>query len=124
MARKSEESPPNATQELLLAIGNWSLQELLVFKTELRALISQRQKETRTALRGHLLAMAQMGGLVRVNTLLYAGQTDSAGKGAPIPPKYRDPTNRALTWSGRGRKPGWVMAHLDAGGQMADLEER
>ena len=30
-------------------------------------------------------------------------------------PKYQNPTNPAETWSGRGKQPHWVRAHLDAG---------
>jgi len=29
--------------------------------------------------------------------------------------KYRHPENPEVTWSGRGRKPGWFTAALDAG---------
>jgi uncharacterized Zn finger protein len=36
--------------------------------------------------------------------------------------KYRNPLDPQRTWSGRGRKPLWVVAHLDSGGQLADLE--
>ncbi|MBF0097739.1 MAG: hypothetical protein HQM04_14340 [Magnetococcales bacterium] len=51
MVIKIEESAQKATQECLLAIGNWSLRELLLFKAELSVLISQRQKEARKSLR-------------------------------------------------------------------------
>jgi len=35
------------------------------------------------------------------------------------PPKYRHPEDSTLTWTGRGRKPKWVVEALDAG---KDLE--
>jgi len=35
------------------------------------------------------------------------------------PPKYRHPEDQALTWTGRGRKPKWIVEALDAG---KDLE--
>jgi DNA-binding protein H-NS len=34
---------------------------------------------------------------------------------APSTKIYRHPENPTLTWSGRGRKPGWFAAHVDAG---------
>lgn len=37
---------------------------------------------------------------------------------APTVPKYQQGT---ATWSGRGRKPGWVEAHLAQGGELEDL---
>lgn len=36
-------------------------------------------------------------------------------------PRYRHPENASITWTGRGRKPGWVKAHLDGGGKIEDL---
>ena len=39
-----------------------------------------------------------------------------------VPPKYRNPKNPAEEWAGRGRKPKWVVAHLEAGGVLKDLE--
>lgn len=44
-----------------------------------------------------------------------------AGKGAKVAPKYRDPKNGDNTWSGRGRKPKWVEAHLASGGSLESL---
>lgn len=38
-----------------------------------------------------------------------------------IAPKYADPENKTLTWSGRGRKPRWVQARLDEGRSLDDL---
>lgn len=38
--------------------------------------------------------------------------------------KYQNPKNAEQTWSGRGRKPAWVTAHLDAGGDMKGLEAK
>lgn len=40
---------------------------------------------------------------------------------AKVAPKYRNPNNPEETWSGRGRAPGWMAAHLQAGGQKGDL---
>ena len=36
-------------------------------------------------------------------------------------PRYRHPENASMTWTGRGRKPGWVNSHLESGGKMEDL---
>ncbi|NHX27966.1 H-NS histone family protein, partial [Escherichia coli] len=47
---------------------------------------------------------------------------DLTGASTPAAPKYRNPENPDQTWSGRGRKPLWVVAHLDSGKAMEDLE--
>lgn len=39
---------------------------------------------------------------------------------AKVEPKYRDPKT-GETWAGRGRKPAWVEAHMQAGGGIEDL---
>lgn len=39
-------------------------------------------------------------------------------------PAFRNPDNPFETWTGRGRKPGWVRAHLSAGKTLADLAIR
>jgi DNA-binding protein H-NS len=40
---------------------------------------------------------------------------------APAAAKYRHPENPSLTWSGRGRKPLWFVAALEAGKSADDL---
>lgn len=40
----------------------------------------------------------------------------------PVAPKYANPADPGQTWTGRGRKPRWVQAALDAGGKLEDLE--
>ena len=35
-----------------------------------------------------------------------------------LPPRYADATH---TWSGRGRVPGWLQAHLDAGHSLDEF---
>jgi len=40
---------------------------------------------------------------------------------APLPIKYRHPSNKDLAWSGRGRRPGWVDAWLANGGALEAL---
>ena len=37
------------------------------------------------------------------------------GKGSKVAVKYRHPKDKALTWTGRGRKPTWLVAELDKG---------
>lgn len=50
-------------------------------------------------------------------------QTKSRGrKKAPVVPKYSKPGDPQTTWSGRGRRPFWVVDHLDSGGKIEDLK--
>jgi DNA-binding protein H-NS len=42
-------------------------------------------------------------------------------KAAKAKPKYRHPDNPEMTWSGRGRKPSWIVEALDAGKTLDDF---
>lgn len=44
----------------------------------------------------------------------------SAKRDASGAPKYKDP-NSAATWTGKGKPPLWMKAHLEAGGVKDDL---
>ena len=47
--------------------------------------------------------------------------TTSSGKRGPSAPKYRHPENPDITWSGRGRKPAWIVEGLEAGKSLEDF---
>ena len=36
--------------------------------------------------------------------------------------KYRNPKDRSQTWTGRGRKPNWLVAELEAGKSIEAFE--
>ncbi len=50
------------------------------------------------------------------------GRAASANSASPKPvaPKYRDSAT-GQTWSGRGKRPRWVAAHIDNGGSLESL---
>lgn len=47
-----------------------------------------------------------------------------AGRSQKPRPAYRNPAKPAQTWTGKGRKPGWVEKHLKAGGKIEDLRAK
>lgn len=49
-----------------------------------------------------------------------AAKNTSDGR-AKVAPKFRNPDNHDETWSGRGRAPKWVEAHIAKGGAKEDL---
>ena len=40
---------------------------------------------------------------------------------AKVAPKYANPADNAQTWTGRGRRPAWVNAALEAGKTLDDI---
>ena len=48
------------------------------------------------------------------------GKASKAGKRAVVAPKYRNPEDASQTWSGRGKRPLWVVAALKRRGVTLD----
>lgn len=49
-------------------------------------------------------------------------ETRGGVKRSKAAPRYRNPDNPEQTWTGRGRKPGWVHEALAKGADISDLE--
>jgi DNA-binding protein H-NS len=49
------------------------------------------------------------------------GGEAAKGKRAPAVAKYADPANPDNTWSGRGRKPKWLVAQIENGKTVEDF---
>lgn len=108
------------------------------------ARIKLEKEEQRLMLRGHDKALSQivqiahsagltaaqiaqaMGAKRKANTSAKSGTAKTVKSkrstvGKKVAPKYRDPTNSAQTWTGRGRMPQWVQA-LHAAGTLASAK--
>ncbi len=46
---------------------------------------------------------------------------EAGAKGSKGAPKYANPADPSQTWTGRGRKPIWVIEALDSGKSLDDL---
>ena len=96
-----------------------------------KALIERRlaalRDEQIARLRQHVLEQTALLGLTPAG-LFEAAPTEvstkapnaAASRRANGTPKYQDP-NSAATWTGKGKPPLWMKAHLDAGGDKDDL---
>jgi DNA-binding protein H-NS len=49
-------------------------------------------------------------------------RTAAPGTGRTVAAKYRNPADPAQTWSGRGKRPRWYQAAVDAGKTDAELQ--
>ena len=106
------------------AISELSLEELVALRAEVESLIEQKQREARKILYGQMQAMAQSAGFESVDAFLadYRGRKVGVSAEFKPLPKYRNPGNHKQTWTGQGRRPNWVLAHLSGGGRMEELE--
>ncbi|MGC8201081.1 H-NS family nucleoid-associated regulatory protein [Aliiroseovarius sp. PTFE2010] len=90
---------------------------------ELEAAIVQRKKEIEkerlaNAAKDITAALATHGvSLDEVLPLL----GKRAGKSTKAPAKYRNPDDATQTWTGRGRKPNWIVEALAKGKSLDDF---
>lgn len=99
-------------------LDKMSLKELLDLEGRLSKAISAARDRDRSEAKQKLAALAENYGF-SVNELFGANRT--GGKGSKVAIKYRNPDNTAETWTGRGRKPKWLVAKLSKGGKVADF---
>ena len=50
-----------------------------------------------------------------------AGTAKKAKAGGKVPPKYRNPSNPAETWTGRGKQPRWLAEYTAGGRKVEDF---
>jgi DNA-binding protein H-NS len=95
-----------------------SLKELRQMQKDLAKAISTYEDRHKAEARAKLEAIAKEMGYSLADLI----GVDVKITRAPAVAKYRHPENAALTWSGRGRKPLWLVDALAAGKSAAELE--
>nr|VFK08593.1 MAG: DNA-binding protein H-NS [Candidatus Kentron sp. LPFa]VFK09528.1 MAG: DNA-binding protein H-NS [Candidatus Kentron sp. LPFa]VFK25125.1 MAG: DNA-binding protein H-NS [Candidatus Kentron sp. LPFa]VFK60738.1 MAG: DNA-binding protein H-NS [Candidatus Kentron sp. UNK]VFK69448.1 MAG: DNA-binding protein H-NS [Candidatus Kentron sp. UNK] len=96
-------------------------QDLVKLRNELDASIdSRREMEKQQLLQEIRQRIAERGFTIAE---IFGGDeiTRNTKSRPPVAPKYHNPNNPDQKWSGRGRKPGWVLALLQEGRSMNDL---
>jgi DNA-binding protein H-NS len=108
-------------------LSNYNLGELKGLQFDVEKEIKSRQQQELKKAREQILAIAQDVGLP-VEALLSAkaGRSGKAGKAGKSGQsignaQYRNPDDNGQTWTGRGRKPKWVLDALSNGKNLGDL---
>ena len=94
-----------------------SLKELKSLQKDLARAISTFEDRQKSEARSKLEVIAKEMGY----SLAELVGTEVKPTRAPAAAKYRHPECAALTWSGRGRKPLWFVAALEAGKSPEDM---
>ena len=95
----------NTNLAMMTTAALWSLRE------ELDAILATKLDAEKQELERRL---ARLNGSVE--------QKQKARRPYPkVPPKYRNPERPSETWSGRGKQPRWVGAHLRSGMKVDDI---
>jgi DNA-binding protein H-NS len=101
---------------------------------ELQALEEKVQKElprakerSRKAFLDEMKRVAKDHDMSLEELLEVAGGKASGGahrggkKPGKLPPKYKNPDDPSLTWSGHGKQPAWFVANIEAGKSKDDM---
>ncbi|WP_431286757.1 H-NS family nucleoid-associated regulatory protein [Roseateles chitinivorans] len=110
-------------------VSKLSYAELIQLKKQLEEQIDAKRSEEIKVLADGYVKKAQAAGFTAleafeaVRPYLPAsgkrGQPTSQAGGTVV---YRDPANPQLTWSGRGRAPGWLVAYEEQGSARSEFK--
>jgi DNA-binding protein H-NS len=97
--------------------------ELLALDARIKAELARARDRARAALKAQIDAFLADFDLEPADiAALYGFKTGRASrKGVKVATKYRNPTVPAETWSGRGRRPRWLMALTAQGRQLEEF---
>lgn len=95
-----------------------SLEDLRKLKKDVERAIATFQDRARQAALAEVDALAREKGFTLPELLKISGRKARAS-GLP---RYANPANPAQTWTGRGRRPGWIEEALAAGRSLEDLK--
>ena len=91
-----------------------TLEQLKEINRKSAAAITSHEGRTRKDAIAKATEIAKAAGFASLEDMM-------AAQPAKAEPKYRHPENPDLTWSGRGRKPGWIVEALEAGRSLGDF---
>jgi DNA-binding protein H-NS len=94
-------------------LDDMSVSQLLDLQKKIEAAIVERRATEAREVKDQLQAMAEKSGFSLAE--LFGGKR---GKRGPSSIKYRNPKDTSQTWTGRGRKPNWLVAALKKGAKI------
>lgn len=99
-------------------VDKMSLKALVILEGKIQSAISEARLRERAEIKKKVAELAETHGF-SVSELF----SDMRGGGKPTGvAKYANPDNKLDTWTGRGRRPNWVIARLKKGGKLSDFE--
>lgn len=106
-----------------LDLSQFSIDELETLIKRAEAAIRQSKAKRASDLRRQVEQTAASLGISVAELVGLEKGTRTAGRksGSKVAPKYRDPSNHALTWTGRGQKPVWLRERLAQGANLEDF---
>jgi DNA-binding protein H-NS len=102
-------------------VDKLSLKDLVDLEAKVKKAISMARDRERTELKKKVADLAETHGF-SVSELFGATRGRAAGKSKSLGvARYANPDNKADTWTGRGRKPNWLVDRLKKGAKLNDF---
>ena len=102
----------------ITGIEKASYKELVEARDAIEGALAKRKDEERAELKRQIAELANGSGFEI--TELFGGRR--GGKKTASGAKYRNPKDAAQTWTGRGRKPNWLVEALGQGAKIESFE--
>jgi DNA-binding protein H-NS len=101
-----------------MAVVNYekmSVKELTEHIAKAQKALSNAKERERSEVKMKIASLAENAGF-SVGELF-----GSRGRSKAVAVKFMNPDNRSETWTGRGRKPNWLVAKLSKGAKLTDF---
>lgn len=103
---------------MAIDLKNMSKKELEKLAKDVEKALARIQKQEVKKVRQEMEKLAASHGMTVEDILAGNAPTAASKKKAPkvkSAPKYANPADKSQTWTGKGRKPEWFKAAVDAG---------
>ena len=104
-----------------LNVEKLSLKELIALEAKLAAAIATARQKERAEIKSKVAELAESHGFSVSELFGGLGRGNGRKKSVNIA-KYANPDDKTDTWTGRGRKPNWLLARLKKGAKLSDFE--
>ena len=98
-------------------VDKLSLKELVVLETKIKSALGEARDRERALVKSKMAELAQTHGF-SVSELFDGARSRKKPVGVA---KYANPENKSDTWTGRGRKPNWLVGRLKKGAKLSDF---
>ena len=97
-------------------LSSLSIDELKLLSVDIDKEIQKRQQQNKKNVLSEMKQLAASIGMTVEQILESASQTKAKGT-----PKFKNPSDPTQTWTGRGKRPGWLNDALQAGKTLDEL---
>ncbi len=112
----------NLSGELMMPdISSLSVEELRKLTAEAEALIESKKDQAVEDAYNQIIEIAESAGLTLEQFIEYGSQKRKKTTRKVVEPRYRNKNNAADTWTGRGKKPRWLVAEIEKGAKLEDF---